>query len=512
MDKTIKPYNIREYDSPEILKSNSGDDLNKDEIGEFKKYLVGIWENYKENKLFLYDKHIEDDEMYDSEDDLAEKNNNSYQPFFTFDGSKIRAKNYIGVVQCNGIRINIYPKIFDKSLLEVFNSDIETDQIKLTKRYIYDHILFWFSKCERFKFPFSKSDPDHQDFDNVLDIMIYIYCMKTLEAINSCSYYQYSEITEESEFLRGKLEINEYLKNISRGKEHKLVVTYNPFTYNNLLNKIIKYTTKLLSQYSTNSFVNKKLNEILFLLDEVDDDNVVSADCDKVKLNSFQDDYDVVLSLSKMFLSSQMVSVYNTSTDNICFLIPMEYVFEDFIATILKEHCSEYKVITQDRSRKLAFQDKMKSKDGKNEPDTFSIRPDIFLKHKIHEEKDIILDTKYKIRESKQSKEISQADVYQMFAYSLIHGCDNICLLYPSNNGSINNNKAEFWIRKDKETNGKIDLINLKAYNLPITVDFKIHNDKQQDLTVIIKDNLKNAFDKIFEDFESEKQQESEVL
>lgn len=61
------------------------------------------------------------------------------------------------------------------------------------------------------------------------------------------------------------------------------------------------------------------------------------------------------------------------------------------------------------------------------EPKSFKLRPDIFLKDKF------IADTKWKIVKSKD--DISQADLYQLYAYGKKYECSNLYLIYPKIEG-----------------------------------------------------------------------------
>src|SRR5690349_20104657 len=75
----------------------------------------------------------------------------SYQPFFSFDGNVIRAKNYIGFIQFEELHLEIYPKVFK-------NSEIKPELM-------LRHLFFWFDYCRRWKLPFTKSNLD--SFDNI---------------------------------------------------------------------------------------------------------------------------------------------------------------------------------------------------------------------------------------------------------------------------------------------------------------------------------------------------------
>ena len=72
-------------------------------ITEFINYLSGVWQN--RNRFVDLNDEVGD---FDPKEDPLRK-----QQFFDFsiDG-KISARNYVGVVQYDGIRIEVYPKIF----------------------------------------------------------------------------------------------------------------------------------------------------------------------------------------------------------------------------------------------------------------------------------------------------------------------------------------------------------------------------------------------------------------
>src|SRR5690606_37900674 len=68
-----------------------------------------------------------------------------------------------------------------------------------------------------------------------------------------------------------------------------------------------------------------------FILHDVSDVCCTAEDCDKVRLNPLFEDHRQILSLCKLYLSNQVIDMEHEDSRNFCFLIPMEYVFEDFI-------------------------------------------------------------------------------------------------------------------------------------------------------------------------------------
>ena len=62
------------------------------------------------------------------------------------------------------------------------------------------------------------------------------------------------------------------------------------------------------------------------------------------------------------------------------------------------------------------------------------MRPDIVVEH-LQEKNLIVLDTKWKLlnADSRNNYGISQADMYQMYAYGKKYGTEKVVLLYPLN-------------------------------------------------------------------------------
>ena len=67
------------------------------------------------------------------------------------------------------------------------------------------------------------------------------------------------------------------------------------------------------------------------------------------------------------------------------------------------------------------------------EPNKFALKPDIV----INEEEQLIADTKWKI--IKDEKDISQQDMYQLYAYGTKYtDCKKLYLIYPYDNNDLN--------------------------------------------------------------------------
>ena len=133
----------------------------------------------------------------------------------------------------------------------------------------------------------------------------------------------------------------------------------------------------------------------------------------------------MLLTWCRVFLKGKSFTSFSGSEVAYALLFPMEKVFESYIAAQLKKQLndSEYSVSTQHTSKYLF-----------DTPKKFSLRPDIVIERKS-DKSVFIMDTKWKRLNNDPAANygISQADMYQMYAYQKKYGenAKNVTLLYP---------------------------------------------------------------------------------
>lgn len=388
------------------------------EFGEFKE--IPRYIDYKELRKFIEESWSNRYTLYD--DSLLDSDDETYkgkQRFFTFDGNKIKANNYIGFLSYEGLDITVYPKVFDKSI-----------ELKDIDKYLSINLLYWLSYSDRIKIPFINTDMDLSNIDDFLEILIYIFSKYTCELIYNKPYNTYEEVEEELDFLKGRLNTSSYIKeNLGTGRWHKFNCTHDPFKYNNKFNKIIKFVSNMLLNISNNKDNIYYLQKINFILDEVDDIVCSIYDCKDVILSRLNEEYRVILNFCEMFLSStSMLKSNGNDNFNFCFLIPMEILYEDFVFNFIKRNLKDkYKEIKKQKSN-LFLADLYVNNEFSHR--AFNLKQDIFLKD--YNSKTFIIDTKYKVLSNDYPKfGVSQGDMYQMASYAFRGGYVNLFLVYP---------------------------------------------------------------------------------
>lgn len=399
-------------------------------FNKLEEFLDEIWRNREKSGYYF--------------DDTS--NRIEVQQFIQFlnKNKELKSNKYVGVIHFEGYKINLLPKVF-------YDSDKEYNEDDVTV--INNHVLWWLSYCRKIKFPNYQTSLGSSKSD-FFEVLIYLFSKYTRELLSNSIYQQYEEINKELSFVKGRLNTTAYInENISRGRWHKLNCTYDAFVFDNKFNRIIKSVTKLLFGV-TGSLENKKyLREILFILDEVSDIRATAEECASIEFNPMFGEFETVRDYCYLFLSNSISFDYKNDLKLFAFLLPMEYVFEDFIFGFIDKEIEEINAKSQNTSKHLDV--------GK----TFALRPDLFLEL---EHKNIIADTKYKIvysDEKDPKKGISQSDLYQMLAYAIRFNIDEIILFYPNTIKGYQNKVSELLI-EDELADGK--QIVIKSYQLPI--------------------------------------------
>ena len=406
-----------------------------------KEELLGDYDNLEEFLDEIWKNREKSGYYFDDQTDKIE-----VQQFVQFlhKTNELKSNKYIGVIHFKDQKINLLPKIFYDAEIQYTDQNINV---------IQNHILWWLSYCRKIKFPNYQTSIDSLKSD-FFEVLIYLFAKYTRELLSNSIYQQYEEKSNELSFIKGRLNTTEYInENISKGRWHKLHCTYDAFVLDNKFNRIIKYVTNLLFNVTSSSENKKYLREILFILDEVSEVRATAEECANIKFNPIFSEFETVRDYCYLFLNNCISFDYKNDLKLFAFLLPMEYVFEDFIFGFIDKEIEEVKAKAQVSSVAL-------DADG-----NFTLKPDLILEIG---NKTILADTKYKIiysDEKDPKKGISQSDLYQMLAYAVRFKIDQIILFYPNTIKDYQEHSSEIFI-EDELADGK--QINIRSIQLPI--------------------------------------------
>ena len=354
----------------------------------------------------------------------------SSQQFLEFTGQQgIKTKKYIGTIVFKGEQLNIYPKVFRTE-----KDDYETEG--LSQKHMLNNLVRWIEYCNKLEYPFLNISSELNDSEDLKELFITLYVGYVRSALSRGLYYRYTDETEDSTNVKGKLNLKDYiLRKIPNGQAERFYCTFSKFEFNNKVNQIIKYTCKQLLNISSKRN-QKVLRTILTRLEPVSDVKCTPYDCNGIRLSKMHKHYGIIISMSKMFLLNKMSNYIIDTNETFCFLFPTELLFEGFIGGFMKELLSQYGAKVKLQENKVSLVEKIVYR-GATSGTTFTMRHDILVEYK---DKIFVLDTKYKELSRFENNldfatdinnEVEQADMYQVLEYARKRNITDVYLLYP---------------------------------------------------------------------------------
>lgn len=355
----------------------------------------------------------------------------SRQQYLSFTGQKgLRTNNYIGTVAFKGHQINIFPKVFREDV-----DDTDTGELDLS--HLMKNLVQWLQYCNRVEYPFISISSKLEDTDDLRELFVTLYLHYVKQALERGPYYRYEDQSEDLSVIRGHIDFKDYInRKIPNGLAHSFRCNYSEFEFDNIVNRIIKYTCKGLVNNTASSDNKKIIRQILIRLNEVSDVKCKPSDCDGIRLSKLHRMYSILLSMSKMFLLNQTTGYEIDNQESFCFLFPTELLFEGFIGGFIGDILSrEAKVRLQASDQTLIDNVHYAGQDlGR----AFTMRHDILVEHRSQGV--FVLDTKYKHMprfegnpdvKSAVTNYVKQGDIYQVVEYAAHRDLDRAYLLYP---------------------------------------------------------------------------------
>lgn len=338
-------------------------------------------------------------------------------------GEIITAKNYVGIITMkDGTTIEILPKIY---------SEIDNDESGARTKKLLIEMLKTLRDT-----PYKTLQTSNVNIEkmNIFEIFIRMFIDEMFFIVKRGLKCSYETIEENANFFKGKMKFSQQVRYNLAHKERNYV-EYDAFTVNRPENRLLKATLQYLYKHSSSSKNRTDIKSLLNSFAEVEASVDYKSDFSKYIADRNMKDYTTALMWSKVFLMGKSFTSFVGSEVAVALLFPMETVFESYVATMLRKELipKGYLVSAQDRKYHLF-----------DEPDKkFLMKPDIVITRNS-DGCIFVMDTKWKVlSESKPNYGISQADMYQMYAYQKKYSSESVTLLYPKTE-NVHKDNIEF--------------------------------------------------------------------
>ena len=374
--------------------------------------------------------------------------------------TKLKAQNYVGIIQTPYGTLEILPKCFGGNALQEQEVSLTKEEKQVKKQKQREDIKSFF-ELETFQNQFKVENPTLKDFTlfdtpqksaqrflihcltslkdtpfkqsqissidtcntPLLDVFMQMFCQELLEICKKGIRHDYVAIEENRAYLKGKLLFSGQIRHNLVHKE-RFYTSSDEYITDIASNRLIKSTLALINSKATSHATLTLINQCLEVFEEIPSSGNIEGDflsCTSSRHFSY---YDNLLEWCKLFLQGNSFSAYSGESKAYALLFPMEKLFESYVAHMFKKYNNgnDKRIYAQNSNQYLLH--------SEGDSKLFQLKPDLILELG---EKKIIADTKWKPLKNAEDKKhgIAQSDLYQVFAYAHYHEASEVWLIYP---------------------------------------------------------------------------------
>lgn len=379
--------------------------------------------------------------------------------------SGIETTSWVGVIKYKNTHFQILPKLI---YTKEYNEDYDEKTKEETKSNILKNLIFMLSYTKKLDIKTSNDAKLLTSKNPFIEILIREYTKSLFECLKRLTPKKYVREEDNLNYLKGKIKFTENIR-YNSSNQAKFYCEYDEFSENNILNQLFLFVSTCLYNISNDSYNKKTLKFIMNYYSDIKLIRFNRFKAEKIRLSRNQELFEKPFKLAKMFVEKTSVDLSKNKFENITLIWDMNKLFEEFIFEIMKKNESEFGwTFTAQKGKRLLAGDDNKKR---------NTYVDIFAEKGKDK---IILDTKYKIFTG--TDDFSNADVFQVSTYCLLHNADKAVLIYPRWNKEVPN-VPSFKLNTDE----KDIKINFKTIDLCYT-NLKQHLEEiRDDIKEILK-------------------------
>ena len=333
----------------------------------------------------------------------------NYRPVLAFGrgGRTLKATNFVGVLSTrSGTPIEILPKI-----------DLAEDH-KETRGIFLEMLRTW-RGLRHAELPPS-AIRSLRRFP-MLEVFAHLFLQNLSHLARHGLARRYVRVEDNLPYLRGRLVFQQHVRENLTNRA-RFYVAHDEFNPNRPANRLIRSSLDRLEQTVRNAENRRLLRELTDAFANVPPARDAEGDWRRHSVDRTMQHYRPVMAWVRLFLFGQGLATFHGKHENQSLLFPMEEIYEDFVTKCFRRYQDAYRVRAQGPQWNFT-----------RDPEAFTMKPDITLQKDGPDR--FILDAKWKrlksASEEPKKRGISQADMYQLYAYGKRYGCKTVALVYP---------------------------------------------------------------------------------
>ncbi len=328
---------------------------------------------------------------------LAKLNQLHNNEYFTLVHKGVKFSQYVGVIQIDGLSIEILPKINGNTNSKSDWQKVLINMLRTTKRLKVNKL--------------GQANVNQQQI-HLLDIYFEWFLNEVQLLIRQGLIKQYHIKSGNVKALKGKLEFASHLNENLIHKE-RFFTTHQVYDYNYQIHQILAQSLAIIDNFSSGTYLYSKCKRVQSAFPEVKKITANSNTFNKLPSNRKTKPYTTALEIARLIILNFSPNVSSGNEKMLALLFDMNNLWEEYILVKLKSLQTESLIVNGQESK--SFWNGIK------------IRPDIIVRKDY---KTFVIDTKWKnIGDHKPSTN----DLRQMYVYNRYWDSFKALLLYPSN-------------------------------------------------------------------------------
>lgn len=324
---------------------------------------------------------------------LNEFHDNKY---FTVLHKGIKFSNYVGVIQVDGLTIQILPKIDHSEENIKLWRDVLIEMLRTTKKLKVNNV--------------GTANVAKQQI-HLLDIYFEWFLNEVQALIHQGLIKKYYKRSSNVKALKGKLVFADHIQKNLVHKE-RFYTTHQIYGSNHIEHQILGLALSVIEQFSNGSYLYSKCKTVQLDFPEVNPIKPHPGLFSKLVYNRKNKSYKTALEIARIIILNFAPNISSGHEKMLALLFDMNSLWEEYVLVQLKSQSNEEIQVIGQSSKRFWH--------------TVSIRPDIVVKKN---DQLYVIDTKWK---NIQSNNPSANDLRQMFVYNRYWDSCKALLLYPA--------------------------------------------------------------------------------
>lgn len=319
---------------------------------------------------------------------------------------RLRFINFVGVIQCGGVRIEIVPKI------------------ALTKKDDQKALLQMLAVTDFFPIRFFELVKSGKNQAGLLSAFVGAFTERLLVELRKGVFQTYERKESNLHVMRGKLALSQHVR-ANPFQKTRAYCTFDERSEDNDLNRLLKKALLIVKKHIQTPRLNQQINQCLGYLAQVDETKLEKILPLESLLNRQSERFRATAQFSRMIVEKASIYSKDGGTASFSFLFPMNQLFEAYIGAALIQAAGPEPVTIQPAKKRLLRNQKTGYR-------SVLLKPDFMVGDRL------IIDAKWKGAQVNGSARYEQSDIYQMYAYVTAYKNATRCLLiYPKQDDAV---------------------------------------------------------------------------